>query len=444
MIAGLRSTGGWLYRISDRALYAVLAIGVLTSPFYRFEYLRATLLGTAVVPASAALAVLALGLCVAWRSLLRRDFAWAEPAWLTWTDSGDGRIHLIGRRLWTGWIVRFAAVGYLAAVSVLVLGETGWLAAGCALFSGVALLAVVVARRAPGRAEPWLEYAVIAATVVLAGTAAVTSVGSLPLWVLAGLAVVSAVVLAFGSGRPRRPAVAVSAGRADLVRGYAERTVRRVMVSFGDALALLPPPGRLPFPRLLGGRAVVARFVLAGVLSRARVGLLAVLCVVVIVVAHQVFPVVSPVWLVGVGMYFAGVPFAAGLASLWAVPGLRRWLGCADITLRLATAVVVAAIALAVVGLVAAFAVPVPVAVWLAVPLAVGAVVRTVTRKPLDFANVGVAATPQGYLLPVGLLAQLVHGPDLLVIGLLIVASGLLVAALAPAAVALAAYGVAR
>ncbi|HEX3648817.1 MAG TPA: hypothetical protein VHV49_10335, partial [Pseudonocardiaceae bacterium] len=395
-------------------------------------------------PTAAGVAVLALGVCVAWRSLLRRDFAWAEPARLTWADAGDSRIALIGRRLLTGWAARFAAVGYVVAVSVLVLGASGWLVAGCALFCGVTLLAVVVARRAPGRAGTWLEYAVVAVTVVLAGTAAATAVGPLPLWLLAGLAVATAVVFAFGSGRPGRPAVAVLAGRADLVRRYADRTVRRVLVSFVDALALLPPPGRLPFPRLLGGRAVVARFVLAGVLSRARVALLAALCVVAIVVAHQVFPVVSPVWLVGVGVYFAGVPFAAGLAALWAVPGLRRWLGCTDLTLRLATAVVVAVIALAVVGLVAAFAVPVPAVVWLTVPLAVGAVIRTVTRKPLDFGNVGVAATPQGYLIPVGLAVQLVHGPDVLVIGLLVLASGLVVAALAPAAVALAAYGVAR
>lgn len=433
----------WLYRISDRVIYVLFAIGVLSSPLYRVDLIRAHLLGGAPAPAVAGLAVLALGVCVAWRSVLRRDFVWAEPAELTWSDSGDNRVGTLGRRLWTAWAARFAAVAYLVAVAVAVLGQSAWLPAGCALFAAVALLAAVVGRRRRGRREAWLEYAVVVALVVVAGAAAVSTVGPLPLWILAGAGLVVAVAAAVGSGPARRPAVAVAANRDDLVRGYLRRTFRRVTVSFGDALALLPEPSPLPWPKLLAGRGVVARLVVAGMLMRVRSVLLAVLCVIGIVVVHQAFPLASPVWLVGLGVYVAGVPFASTLASLWAVPGLRRWVGCRDITLRIATAAGVAVIALAVVLLISVV-VPLTVASWFAVPLAVGAVVRTVTRPPLDYGNVGVGVTPGGVLLPVGVLLQLAHGPELLVVGLLIIGSGMLLAALVPVAVGFAAYGVAR
>jgi hypothetical protein len=442
--ARLRSAALGLYRISDRIVYLLFAIGVLSSPFYRVGYLREHLLGTAVVPATAAIAVLALGLCVAWRSLLRRDFVWAQPAQLTWSDSADTRVRLLGRRLWSGWAARFAAVAYLTAVAVLLLGPATWLPAGAAVFAGVMLLAVVLARRPAGRVATSLAYLGVAVTLALAAVAAVTTVGTLPLWVLAGATVLAAGLTALGSGPPRRPAVATGAGRDDLVAGYRRRTVRQVTVLLGDALALLPPPAPLPWARLLAGRAVIARFVVAGVLTRARSVLLAVFCVVLIVVVHQVFPVLSPLWLVGVGAYLAGVPFASSLAQLWAVPGLRRWLACRDITLRLVTAAAVLVAVASVIGVIALFGVPVTLVAWLAVPLTVGAAVRTVTRPPVDYGNVGLAVTPSGYVLPVGIIVQLAHGPELLVIGLLIVGSGLALAAAAPLVLGLAAYGVAR
>jgi hypothetical protein len=401
-------------------------------------------LGTATVAPTAGLAVLALCLCVAWYSMLRRDFTWADPAVLTWSDTTDGRIRTLGRRLWAGWAARFAVVGYLTGVTVVVLGPTGWLPAGGALAGAVAVLAAVLARRAPGRWELRLEYAGGAVTLVLAGFAAGSGAGVPALWLLAGLALGIAAAAVVGSGPVGRPAVAVAADRTELVRGYLRRTVRQVTVAFGDALALLPPARPLPWPWLLAGRAVVARFVLAGVLARARSALLAVLCVVGIAVLHQVFPLVSPLWLVGAGAYLAGVPFAASLAQLWSVPGLRRWLACRDVTLRLTAAAVVACVAAAVVGLVVLLAVPVTVAAWLAVPLAVGAAIRTVTRRQLDYGNVGLAVAPAGYVLPVGLIVQLAHGPDLLVIGLLVVGSGLALAALVPLVFGMAAYGVTR
>lgn len=444
MIAGVRSAAIWLYQISDRLLIGLFATAVLTSPFYRVTVLRTDLLGTATVPAAAGLAILALGVAIAWRSLLHRDFTWADPARLTWADLTDARVGTIGRRLWAGWLTRFVAAAYLAVLGVLLLGTSTWLPAGAALFGGVAVLAVVLARRRPGRVETWLEYVVLAGLAVLAVLATVTTVAPTVLWVVAGVAVLAAVACTKGSGAPRRPTVATSAGRDELVDGYLRRVVRRVTVSFGDALALLPPPGPLPWPKLLAGRAVVARFVLVGVLSRARSLLPALLAAIAVGVLHQVLPLVDPVWLVGIGVYFAGVPFAAALASLCAVPGLRRWLGCTDLTLRLASAGMVAVAALVWVGLVAVFAVPLTLAAWLAVPLAVGAVVRTVTRPPLDYGNLGVAVTPDGNMIPVGLLLQLAHGPELLVIGLLVVGLGLALATAAPVALALAAYGVAR
>jgi hypothetical protein len=443
-MTALRAGLSWLYRMSDRLVGGVFALGVLTAPFYRVDYLRAHLLGTATTPATAGLAVLALGVGLAWRSLLRRDFVWADPAELTWADLTDRRVGTIGRRLWAGWAVRFAVAGYLAAIGALLLGTSSWLAGGCALFAAGALLAVVLGRRGPGRIGTWLERLVPLGASVLAGFAAVSTVPPVALWVLAGVAVGAAVVCAVGSGPVRAPGVASTAGRADLVRGYLHRVVRQVSVSFGDALALLPTPGPVPWPRLLAGRGVVVRFVVAGVAARARSLVPAVLLAVVVAVLHQVFPVLNPVWLVGLGVYFAGVPFASSLARLCAVPGLRRWLGCSDIALRLASAGAVAVCAAVWVGLVAVCAVPMTAAAWLAALLAVGAVVRTASRPALDYGNIGVAATPDGNLIPVGLLLQLAHGPELLVVGLLVIGAGLSVLAAAPVAAALAAYGVTR
>jgi hypothetical protein len=440
----MRRAAAWLYRISDRVLWVVLAAGVLTSPLYRADYFREHLFGHAVVPAGAGLAVLLLGVGLAWRSLLRRDFAWLDPARLTWDDATDARVGTIGRRLWTGWFVRFAAVGYVTGVAAALLRTTAWLPAGGVLLGATALLAVVLGRRSPGRAGTWLEYLVPVGFAVLAGTAVLTAVPSGALLLLGTVALLAALASLWGSGPVRRPAVAVHAGRDQLVAGYRRRLFRRVNVSFGDVLALLPAPGPVPWPAVFAGRAVVPRFVVAGVVSRSRALLPSALLVVLVAVLHHVFPVIGAVWLVGVGVYLACLPFAASLAQLFAVPGLRRWLGCSDLTLRLATAGVLVVVAAVWVGLVAVFAVPLGASAWLAALIAVGAVVRTVTRPVLDYGNVGVAVAPDGYLVPVGLLVQLAHGPELLVIGILLL--GVLASALvaAPVAAAFAGYGIAR
>lgn len=436
MTAVLRSAGGWLYRISDRELGLFLATGLLVSPFYQAHDIRAEL----SVPAGAGLAVLLLGLGLAWYSLLRRGFVWLDPARLTWDDTTDARIGVLGRRLWAAWLVRFAAVGYVTVLIAVLLGGAN--AAEAVLFGAVALLAAVVGRRRPGRVGTWLEYTMTAAFAALAGVAALVTVPPVALLVPAGLAVVAAVVA--WSGRLRRPPVAVLAGRDELVGGYLRRLVRRVTVSVGDVLSLLPVAGPLRWRGLFAGRGVAFRFVTAGVLARRSALLPSALLVIVVAVLHHVAPVISPVCLVGVGVYLACVPFAAGLAQLSAVPGLRRWLGCTDIGLRLATAVVLAVVAAGWLGLVAAFAVPVTVSGCLAAVIAVGAVVRTVTRPALDYGNMGVAATASGYLLPVGMLVQLAHGPELLAVGLVLVAFLLSAAVAAPVAALLAGYGIAR
>jgi hypothetical protein len=441
VIVRLRRAGSWLYRVSDRLLIGLFAVGVLSTPFYRTAYLRAHLLGAAAVPATAGVAVLCLGLCLAWRSLLRRDFVWLAPARLTWADADGARVGQVGRRLWGGWAVRFLAVAYVAAVGVALFTGSGWLPAGYPVFGAVAVCSVVLARRRPGTLTGWWGALVAVGLAAVAGWAAFGTVRPVVLWVLAGLVVLAALGLAVGSGALRRPAVAVGAGRDELVRGYFERLVRRVSVSFGDALALLPAPRPVPWPWLLDGPGVVARFAVAGVVARARSLVLSVLLAVVVAVAHRVLPQVSSVWLIGIGAYFAAVPVGASLAQLCGVPALRRWLGCTDLQLRVVTAGAVVAVAGVWFGLVVALGVP---AAGMAVVVAVGAVVRTVTRPALDYGNVGVAATPDGNLVPVGLLRQLVHGPDLLVVGLLLVGVGSSAGPVGLLVLGLAGYGVLR
>ena len=433
MTAVLRRAGSWLYRLSDRAVGLFLLVGLLVSPFFQAHDIRAEL----STPAGAGLAVLLLALGLAWYSLLRRGFVWLDPARLTWDDTTDARIGVLGRRLWAGWLVRFAAVGYVAVLMAVLFGGAG--PAEAALFGAVALLAVVVGRRRPGRWGTLVEYTVAAGLVVLAGVAALVAVPPVVLLVLAGAAVLASV-----AAWSRRPAVAVLAGRDELVAGYLRRLVRRVTVSVGDVLSLLPVPGPLRWPGVFAGRGVAFRFVAAGVLARRSALLPSALLVFVVAVLHHVAPVINPVFLVGVGVYLACVPFAAGLAQLSAVPGLRRWLGSTDIRLRLATAAVLAVVAAVWLGLVAVFAVPVTVSGCLAAVVAVGAVVRTVTRPALDFGNMGIAVTPSGYLVPVGLLVQLGHGPELLVVGIVLVGFLLSAAVAAPVAALLAGYGIAR
>jgi hypothetical protein len=84
--------------------------------------------------------------------------------------------------------------------------------------------------------------------------------------------------------------------------------------------------------------------------------------------------------------------------------------------------VVVVAVWLA---LVIAFGVPATPSVLIAALLAAAGVIRTATRPALDYGDVGAAVTPDGNLVPFGLLVQLARGPEVLIIGLFIANSGL-------------------
>ena len=421
----LARVGTWLYRISDTVLITVGLVALASSPFYHLSVVRAQLIGATVAGSFAAPAVLCLGLGLALRSLLRRDFVWQDPAKLTWSDGTDGRIGTIGRRLWGGWAVRFALVAYATAGgAALFAGSPNWVPAGLAGFAAVAALAVVTARRTASVRVRWIEQ-ILSLILPLAGSLlAVQVLPSTWLWGIAAVAALGALGLSFGSGRPLRPAVASQARRGELVELYNERLVRRMSVAFLDLLALLPGPRTLTWSRLFAGPGIVLRFVLGGVLARRAALLLTVLLVWAVAVVHLVFPLLSTSWLVGLAGYFAALPFAAVLAKLHQQPGLRRWLGCTDLDLRLTTGGLVVVVIAIWLALVVAFGVPASTPVLLAGLLASAAVIRTATRPELDYGNVGTTTTPDGNMVPFGLLVQLLRGPEVLLIGLYIANSG--------------------
>jgi hypothetical protein len=437
--------GNWLYRISDAVLITIGLLALASSPFYHISDVRAQLIGSTVAPPFAAPAVLCLGLGLALRSLLRRDFLWLDPAKLTWSDGTDGRIGTIGRRLWGGWAVRFALVAYAAAGgAALFAGSPDWAFAGVATFLAVAALAVVAARRTASVRVRWVEQILSLILPLFGSLLAVRVVPSSWLWGVAGLATLGALALLVGSGPPLRPAVAAQARRDELVERYLDRLVRRMSVAFLDLLALLPGPRTSTWPRLFAGPGVVLRFVLGGVLARRAASLLSLLLVWAVAVAHLVFPLLSTPWLVGVAGYFAALPFAAVLAKLHQQPGLRRWLGCSDLDPRLSTAGLVVVVVAIWLGLVVAFGVPATPPVLLAALLAAAGVIRTATRPALDYGNVGATVTPDGNLVPFGLLIQLLRGPEVLIIGLFVANSGLAISLKIEICLGIAAFGLIR
>jgi hypothetical protein len=418
--------GRGLYRISDAVLITVGLAALASSPFYHLATVRAHLIGSTVAPPFAAPAVLCLGLGLALRSLLRRDFVWQDPAKLTWSDGTDGRIGTIGRRLWGSWAVRCVLVAYATAGgAALFAGSPNWVLAGLAAFVAVAALAVVAARRTASVRIRWAEQL---ASLILPLVGSLLAVQLLPsswLWGVAAVALVSAIALLFRSGLPLRPAVASQARRGELVEQYNVRLVRRMSVAFLDLLSLLPGPSTLTWSRLFAGPAIVLRFVLGGMFARRAGLLLSLLLVWAVAVVHLVFPLLSTPWLVGIAGYFAALPFAAVLAKLNQQPGLRRWLGCTDLDLRLTTAGLVVVVMAIWLALVLAFGVPADPQVLLAALLASAAVIRTATRPAFDYGNVGITTTPDGNMVPFGLVVQLVRGPEVLLIGLYVANSSL-------------------
>ena len=444
-MSALRRFARWLYRISDAVLITIGLAALASSPFYHLSEVRAHLIGSTVAPAFAAPAVLCLGLGFALRSLLRREFVWQDPAKLTWSDGTDSRIATIGRRLWGGWALRFVLVAYATAGgAALFAGSPSWLPGGLALFAAVGLLAVVAARRAASVRDRWIEQFVSLIFPLVGSLLGVGLFRSSWLSVVAVVTVAGAAGLLAGSGPLRRPAVACQARRGELVEQYLDRLVRRMSVAFLDLLALLPSPRKLTWPRLFAGPGIVLRFVLGGVLARRAGLLLSLLLVWAVAVVHLVFPLLSTPWLVGVAGYFAALPFAAVLAKLHQQPGLRRWLGCDDLDLRLATAGVVVVVVAIWLGLVVAFGVPASVPVLIAALLAAAAVIRTATRPAVDYSNVGTTTTPDGNMVPFGLVVQLARGPEVLIIGLLVADASFEPGLKTVLCLAIAAFGFAR
>ncbi|HVW42679.1 MAG TPA: DUF6297 family protein [Amycolatopsis sp.] len=348
-------------------LCAMLGLGFLSVPLTHATELRAQLLTAGAPPQWAGAAVLALSLSAATWSLLRKGFAWADPAWLTWSDFDGSRTRILHRRLLLAWTARLAVVAYVCVVAGLLLGVS-WPLAEAAAF-------VLIA----------------AATLVAA-----------------------------------RPAV--HSGRADLVRRFRERLVRRTAWMFLDPWALLPPGRAIAWRGLLTGRLLLTRFVVAGILARRRSWPMALALVAVVALAHVLFPTVDPAWWLGLGGYAAAMPFAGGLAELTRSAGLRRWVGRGDREIRITAAVVLVVVMAAWAGAAAALGVPLTGYGALALVVAAAAVVRTVTRSTMNFGDLGVTAVA-GTLAPVGLLVQVLHGPDLLVICLVLLGTGALLAA---------------
>ncbi|HJP76496.1 MAG TPA: hypothetical protein VJ914_19665 [Pseudonocardiaceae bacterium] len=263
-MSALTRFGKWLYRISDAVLITVGLAALASSPFYHLPDVRAHLIGSAAAPPFAAPAVLCLGLGLALRSLLRREFVWQDPAKLTWSDGTDGRIRAIGRRLWGGWGLRFVLVAYATAGgAALFAGAQSWVWAGLAGFSGVAAIAVVSARRTASVRVRWVEQIVSLVLPLLGSLLAVRVLPWSWLWGVAIVAALGAAGLLIGSGPLLRPAVASRAVRGELVEQYNDRLVRRMSVAFLDLLALLPGPRTFTWSRLFAGPVVVLRFVSA-------------------------------------------------------------------------------------------------------------------------------------------------------------------------------------
>ncbi|RZQ65091.1 hypothetical protein [Amycolatopsis suaedae] len=400
-------------------LVALFVVGLLVSAFYKLAWWRGFLLGQSTPDSGGAAAMVALVLvfsALAARSMLRRGFLWAEAAELTWVHLD--RVPRLGVRLWRLWFGWLVAVGYAGTLATAVygLGAALWSAGAALLVAGFTL--TLAATRRPG------VFGEHAGPVVLAGAGLLVAVAGLSvfwLYVLAGVLAVAAVVLLWGSGGPLRPESAARADRAQLLENWRERVVRSVAVTFLDPMLLLPSG------RPIGGRslrkATVLRFAWLSVRSRARYATSAVLLAVLVVIGHRAFPAFPDTVLVAVGMFVALIPFAGGIGAVWRSPGLRRWIGGKDLTVRawhsLVFAGVGAAWAVVLLGLSLLVAAPLSLAAWLTVPLAAMAIGRTATRKQMDYGNVAVSDTPMGQL-PVGLATQAVRGPDLLLVGVVL------------------------
>ncbi len=413
-IPGRKRFGG-IFSGDSASFLFLFAFGFLFTAFFHVDAWRQAVYGSAHVDFPAVLGLLTLCCAVGWRGLLRRGFAWVEPAELTWLDFAPvDRGRVVTLRLLGAWTGVVAVTGYLAAL-MLAVGGAGldqW-RAGVAVVAATAVVAFVSARRTSLRfdAAGPLALAVVGLAITAFGLGPVT------VEVVAAGVLVAALPLAFGGEPVSR------AGRSALLAGWDGRVLRSVAVTFLDPMMLLPPSAPIG---LSVRRPTPPRLAVAGTLGRSRYAGAAVLVGFAVVVAHIALPTLPGAVLVGVGAYVALTPFGAGLGELWRNPGRRRWLGSSNRDLVLAHGVVLAGVgllwagALAVVTL--AGGTSFGAGAWLAVPLAVLSILRTVTRTAVDYANPGFVDTPMGPM-PANLARQLFRGPDLLVLGIVVLSA---------------------
>ncbi|MFJ7211213.1 hypothetical protein [Amycolatopsis sp. NPDC098790] len=413
-IPGRKRFGG-VFSGDTASFLFLFAFGFLFTAFFHVDGWRQAVYGSAHVDFPAVLGLLTLCCAVGWRGLLRRGFAWVEPAELTWLDFAPvDRGRVVTLRLLGAWTGVVAVTGYLAAL-LLAVGGAGldqW-RAGIAVVAATAVVAFVSARRTS------LRFDAFGPLVLAVAGLAITALGLGPVTVelVAAGVLVAALPLAFGGEPVSR------AGRSALLAGWDGRVLRSVAVTFLDPMMLLPPSAPTG---LSVRRPTPLRLAVAGTLGRSRYAGAAVLVGFAVVVAHLALPTLPGAVLVGIGAYVALTPFGAGLGELWRNPGRRRWLGSSDRDLVLAHGVVLAGTGLLWTGVLAvvtlAGGTSFGAGAWLAVPLAVLSILRTVTRTAVDYANPAFVDTPMGPM-PANLARQLFRGLDLLVLGIVVLSA---------------------
>ncbi|WP_181773898.1 DUF6297 family protein [Amycolatopsis pittospori] len=395
-----RQRFGGLLNGDYQTFLALFGFGALFTAFQNLPKLRHFLFGQSVVDFPAVFGLLIVLCALFWRSLLRRGFVWAEPATLTWMDFASvDRRRVVVKRMWTLWVGLVLVVGYTGALVTAIGGGSKdvWVAMSALSASG-AILAAVTARRTAIRGET-------AGPVVLAMaglTVAAAGLGPIAVDVLAAVLFVAAVAVAFG-GEPMS-----GVGRQELVDGWNARLLRAMAAVFLDPMLLIPQAR--PVPRLSMRRPTTLRLAWSGVLGRLRYAAAGVVVACLVGVAHLAFPAIPPGPLFALGAYASIVPFVGGLGELWRNPGRRRWLGASDWELRLVNGLVIGVLGVlwgVLLGLVTlALGVSPFWPVWLAIPLAVVAALRTATRPPMNYDVSGGGAA-----------FQVLRGVDVLIVG---------------------------
>ncbi|GAA4537980.1 hypothetical protein [Amycolatopsis samaneae] len=402
-VPGRRRFGG-IFSGDYGTFYALFGFGFLFTAFFNLDKWHRILFGQSTADFPAVLGLFAIGLAFAWRVLLRRGFVWAEPAELTWLDFADAdRRRVVGARLLVVWSAVVLAAGYVLAL-VVAAGGGGrdvW-TAGVALVVACAVLIFATARRTALRVD-------VAGPLLLAVTGlviAAAALGPLTVQYVAGGVLLVACGLALG-GEP-----VTAAGRMTLVEGWNVRLLRTVAVTFMDPMLVLPESA--PVGRLSLRRPTALRLAWAGFLGRTRYLGAAALLAIGVAVARVAVPTLPAAALVGLAAFVALVPFGGGLGVLWHNPGRRRWLATSNLELRVTHGLLLAVLGLAWSALLAAvnllMGAVIPAVGWLAVPLAVLAVLRAVTRKDMDYTD------GRGFSMS----RQFVRGVDVLVIGILV------------------------